>query len=45
MFSTLMNEREGTKIAVFGGKPFENVEFKGPLSFQPLPTDANRFLI
>jgi hypothetical protein len=29
MFSTLMNEREKTKIAIFGGKPFENVEFKG----------------
>lgn len=29
MFSTLMNERHNTKIAVFGGKPGENVEFKG----------------
>lgn len=29
MFSTLMNERHNTKIAVFGGKPFEQMEFKG----------------
>ncbi|PFH53432.1 hypothetical protein AMATHDRAFT_1097 [Amanita thiersii Skay4041] len=31
MFSTLMNERHGTKIAVFGGKPGEQMEFKGKL--------------
>ncbi|KAJ7253056.1 hypothetical protein B0H12DRAFT_602616 [Mycena haematopus] len=36
MFSTLMNEREQTKIAVFGGKPFENVEFKGMAGNQVL---------
>ena len=29
MFSTLMNERHNTKIAVFGGKPGEIMEFKG----------------
>ncbi len=29
MFSTLMNEHLHTKNAVFGGKPGENVEFKG----------------
>ncbi|TFK31946.1 hypothetical protein BDQ12DRAFT_693246 [Crucibulum laeve] len=29
MFSTLMNERHHTKIAVFGGKPGEQMEFKG----------------
>ena len=31
MFSTLMYERHNTKIAVFGGKPGENVEYKGEL--------------
>ncbi|THU97635.1 hypothetical protein K435DRAFT_753812 [Dendrothele bispora CBS 962.96] len=36
MFSTLMNERLGTKIAVFGGKPGENVEFKGMAGNQVL---------
>jgi len=36
MFSTLMNEREQTKIAVFGGKPLENVEFKGMAGNQVL---------
>ncbi|KAG6816401.1 hypothetical protein H0H87_006313 [Tephrocybe sp. NHM501043] len=36
MFSTLMNERHGTKIAVFGGKPGENVEFKGMAGNQVL---------
>lgn len=29
MFSTLMNELHNTKIAVFGGKPGEDVQFKG----------------
>jgi hypothetical protein len=29
MFATLMYERHHTKIAVFGGKPGENMEFKG----------------
>jgi len=29
LFSTLMNERHQTKIAVFGGKPGEQMEFKG----------------
>ncbi|KAJ3829498.1 hypothetical protein F5880DRAFT_1470491 [Lentinula raphanica] len=36
MFSTLMNERLQTKIAVFGGKPGENVEFKGMAGNQVL---------
>ncbi|KAJ6588363.1 hypothetical protein B0H19DRAFT_1248035 [Mycena capillaripes] len=36
MFSTLMNEREQTKIAVFGGKPLENVEYKGMAGNQVL---------
>ncbi|KAG6915617.1 hypothetical protein DXG01_010693 [Tephrocybe rancida] len=36
MFSTLMNERHSTKIAVFGGKPGENVEFKGMAGNQVL---------
>ena len=30
-----MNERHNTKIAVFGGKPGENVEFKGLYAFAP----------
>lgn len=36
MFSTLMFERHQTKIAVFGGKPGENVEFKGMAGNQVL---------
>ncbi|KAJ6463910.1 hypothetical protein C8R45DRAFT_1024567 [Mycena sanguinolenta] len=36
MFSTLMNERENVKIAVWGGKPLENVEFKGMAGNQVL---------
>ncbi|GLB39840.1 hypothetical protein LshimejAT787_0703500 [Lyophyllum shimeji] len=36
MFSTLMNERHGTKIAVFGGKPGEQMEFKGMAGNQVL---------
>uniref|UniRef100_A0A8H8CIE2 Tail specific protease domain-containing protein n=1 Tax=Psilocybe cubensis TaxID=181762 RepID=A0A8H8CIE2_PSICU len=36
MFSTLMFERHNTKIAVFGGKPGENVEFKGMAGNQVL---------
>ncbi|KAH0578442.1 hypothetical protein H2248_003590 [Termitomyces sp. 'cryptogamus'] len=36
MFSTLMNERHGTKIAVFGGKPGEDVQFKGMAGNQVL---------
>ncbi|KAJ7151448.1 hypothetical protein C8R43DRAFT_1005222 [Mycena crocata] len=36
MWTTLMRERHGTKIAVFGGKPFENVEFKGMAGNQVL---------
>ena len=33
MFVTLMNERHNTKIAVFGGKPGLQMQFKGtPLS-------------
>jgi hypothetical protein len=31
MFNTLMFERHHTKIAVFGGKPGENIEYKGKL--------------
>lgn len=33
MFSTLMFERHNTKIAVFGGKPGEQVQYKGNSSF------------
>ncbi|KAG6860616.1 hypothetical protein C0995_009370 [Termitomyces sp. Mi166 len=36
MFSTLMYERHGTKIAVFGGKPGEDVQFKGMAGNQVL---------
>lgn len=36
MFSTLMNERHSTKIAVFGGKPSEKMEFKGMAGNQVL---------
>ncbi|KAJ7130238.1 hypothetical protein C8R44DRAFT_775165 [Mycena epipterygia] len=36
MFSTLMFERHQTKIAIFGGKPFENVEYKGMAGNQVL---------
>ncbi|KAK7042445.1 TSPc domain-containing protein [Favolaschia claudopus] len=36
MFSTLMNERHGTKIAVFGGNPREQIEFKGMAGNQVL---------
>ncbi|KAJ7704365.1 hypothetical protein B0H17DRAFT_1039415 [Mycena rosella] len=36
MFSTLMFERHQTKTAVFGGKPFENVEYKGMAGNQVL---------
>ncbi|TFY77280.1 hypothetical protein EWM64_g6733 [Hericium alpestre] len=36
MFSTLMNERHNTTIAVFGGKPGEAVEFKGMAGNQVL---------
>lgn len=36
MFSTLMVERHQTKVAVFGGKPSENVEFKGMAGNQVL---------
>ncbi|KAK0460733.1 uncharacterized protein EV420DRAFT_1641267 [Desarmillaria tabescens] len=36
MFSTLMNEHFHTKNAVFGGKPGENVEFKGMAGNQVL---------
>ncbi|KAG6836074.1 hypothetical protein H0H93_011655 [Arthromyces matolae] len=34
--STLMNERHNTKIAVFGGKPGEDVQFKGMAGNQVL---------
>jgi hypothetical protein len=40
MFTTLMNERINTKVAVVGGKPGEPIEYKGQfpkdLSFIPL---------
>ncbi|EJD02041.1 uncharacterized protein FOMMEDRAFT_141224 [Fomitiporia mediterranea MF3/22] len=36
MFSTLMNERHDTTIAVFGGKPGETMEFKGMAGNQVL---------
>ncbi|KAG7095916.1 hypothetical protein E1B28_006600 [Marasmius oreades] len=36
MFSTLMNERLATKIAVFGGRPGQNIEFKGMAGNQVL---------
>ncbi|KAL5498002.1 hypothetical protein ACEPAH_2933 [Sanghuangporus vaninii] len=36
MFSTLMNERHNTTIAVFGGKPGEQMEFKGMAGNQVL---------
>ncbi|KAL0065781.1 hypothetical protein AAF712_007269 [Marasmius tenuissimus] len=35
-FITLMNERLGTKIAVFGGRPGQNIEFKGMAGNQVL---------
>jgi hypothetical protein len=35
-FSTLMHERHNTKIAVFGGKPGEQIEFKGMAGGQVL---------
>ncbi|KAJ8083189.1 hypothetical protein PM082_009058 [Marasmius tenuissimus] len=36
MFSTLMNERLETKIAVFGGRPGQSIEFKGMAGNQVL---------
>ena len=36
MFSTLMFERHQTKIAVFGGKPGEVMEYKGMAGNQVL---------
>ncbi|KZT22301.1 hypothetical protein NEOLEDRAFT_1138220 [Neolentinus lepideus HHB14362 ss-1] len=36
MFSTSMYERHGTKIAVFGGKPGETMEYKGMAGNQVL---------
>ncbi|KAI0058356.1 hypothetical protein BV25DRAFT_1919409 [Artomyces pyxidatus] len=36
LFSTLMYERHGTKMAMFGGKPGEHVEFKGMAGNQVL---------
>lgn len=35
-FTTLMNERHNTTIAVFGGRPGQNVEFKGMAGNQVL---------
>lgn len=36
MFSTLMFERHNTPIAIFGGKPGEQVQFKGMAGNQVL---------
>ena len=36
MFSTLMKERHNTKIAIFGGKPGEVMEYKGMAGNQVL---------
>ncbi len=36
MFSTLMFERHQTKIAIFGGKPGEKVQYKGMAGNQVL---------
>ncbi|KAL0946153.1 hypothetical protein HGRIS_012416 [Hohenbuehelia grisea] len=36
MFSTLMNERHKTKIAVFGGRPGQEIQFKGMAGNQVL---------
>lgn len=36
MFSTLMRERHNTKIAIFGGKPGEVMEYKGMAGNQVL---------
>ncbi|KAF8153237.1 hypothetical protein B0H34DRAFT_97367 [Crassisporium funariophilum] len=36
MFSTLMKERHNTKIAIFGGKPGEQMEYKGMAGNQVL---------
>ncbi|KAF8651179.1 hypothetical protein AX16_004834 [Volvariella volvacea WC 439] len=36
MFSTLMHERHGTKIAIFGGNPNQPIEFKGMAGNQVL---------
>ena len=36
MFSTLMFERHGTKIAIFGGKPGLQMEYKGMAGNQVL---------
>ncbi|EIM87280.1 uncharacterized protein STEHIDRAFT_156264 [Stereum hirsutum FP-91666 SS1] len=36
LFSTVMHEKHGTKIAVFGGKPGEDVQFKGMAGNQVL---------
>ncbi|KAI0053221.1 hypothetical protein FA95DRAFT_941421 [Auriscalpium vulgare] len=36
LFTTLMNERHNTKIAIFGGKPGEQVQFKGMAGNQVL---------
>ncbi len=38
MFTTLMYERHNTTIAVFGGKPGLQMEFKGTHVLQFLPT-------
>ena len=40
MFSTLMVERLGTTVAVFGGKPGENVEYKGMRTSIGLPINC-----
>ena len=32
MFSTVMNERHNAKMGVFGGKPGQQMEFKGKIN-------------
>ncbi|KAH9968140.1 hypothetical protein BC827DRAFT_1122317 [Russula dissimulans] len=36
LFSTVMRERHGTTIAVFGGRPGQSIEFKGMAGYQVL---------
>lgn len=36
MFSTLMFERHNTKVAIFGGKPGEQLQYKGMAGNQVL---------
>lgn len=36
LFSTLMYERLNTKVAIFGGRPGQHIEFKGMAGYQVL---------